>query len=119
MEFEPPVSSESLQASPQNPLDNTVRTDRPSRNWSMEPTKHDIPVQTILKKMTDPTSIWCLASASALSFIVASLVLLFFKPNVIVDQITGRVCPKKIIFISLAISAAVFGISFYLRRRYS
>ena len=85
----------------------------------MEPTSSDVPVSAIFRKITDPQSIWCVVSGSGIAFVITSLVLLYFKPNLIVDDATGRVCPKKLIFVALAVGGCVFGISFYLQRRYT
>jgi hypothetical protein len=121
MDFEPPSVSQPLEASvPQASQSRPQQMQqRPVRNWSMEPTSSDVPVSSIFKKITDPQSIWCVVTGSGLSFVIASLVLLYFKPNLIVDDATGRVCPKKLIFVSLVVGGCVFGISFYLQRKYT
>lgn len=114
MEFDAPVSQPLKVSEEQQQTSN-----RPVRNWSMEPTSSDIPVSTILQKITDPQSIWCLVAGSSLSFVVVCLVLLYFKPNVVVDNETDRVCPKKLIFVALVAASGVFGLSFYLRHKYT
>ena len=88
------------------------------RNWNMEKSSNDVPITTIFQNIMDPTSIWSIVTASALTFVVVTIILLFFKPTIVLDQKSSKVSPKKLIFVAFVSSGVVAGVSLYLQRRY-
>jgi hypothetical protein len=106
---------------PQQPVRQFRRFPQPAvgrRNWSRQPTSNEVDLQTVWKKMTNPDSPWCFATASTAVFVLTALVLVSMKPKVAQDEQTGRVCAKKTLFLALLAGAVTFGGSFYLSKRF-
>ena len=88
------------------------------RNWNMEKSSQDIPITVIFQNIMDPTSIWSVVTSSALTFVVVTIILLFFKPTIVLEKKSYKVSPKKLIFVAFVSSGVVAGVSLYLQRRY-
>ena len=87
----------------------------PSRNWKMEPTSNDVSPLEILKKVTDPHNIASVIGASILTLVFSIGLLLYFKPNVVVNKNNGSVEPKKVFFIGVVLALIVGGTAWYLQ----
>lgn len=88
------------------------------RTWNNVPA-NNLTFQEVWRRVTDPTSWWCVGAATLLAFIVAIVLVLYFKSSLVLDHSNtpkrGSLDWKKVLAVGFGVAAVVFGGATLLR----
>ena len=89
-----------------------------TRKWNNVPANH-LSIKEVWKRVTDPTSWWCVGAVTILALLLSAGIVLYFKPSLALDMSNtsrrGSLDWKKVLAICFVFAAIVFGLATFFR----